>query len=82
MMSQLADAEKVIEKTQGLVWLAQSLTELDQEVTQATLDRIQEIISLSQECTGQIDEESKEFQRLLLETSQAYAANQTQVGAE
>ena len=47
MMSQLADAEKVVEKTQGLVWLAQSLTELDQEVTQATLDKIQEIISLS-----------------------------------
>ena len=69
MMSQLADAEKVVEKTQGLVWLAQCLTELDQEVTQATLDRIQEIISLSQEQTGQIDEESKEFQRLLLETS-------------
>ena len=49
MMSQLADAEKVVEKTQGFVWLAQCLTELDQEVTQATLDRIQEIISLSQE---------------------------------
>ena len=37
---------------------------------------------MSQECTGQIDEENKEFQRLLLETSQAYAANQTHIGAD
>ena len=65
----------MVEKTQGLVWLAQALAELDQEVTQATLDKVQGIISLAQEGTGQIDEESKEFQRLLLETSQAYAAN-------
>ena len=82
LMSQLADAEKVVEKTQGLVWLAQALTELDQEITQSTLDKVQEIISLTQSQTSQIDEETKEFHRLLLETSQAYAASQSQVGVE
>ena len=82
LMSQLVEAEKVVEKTQGLVWLAQALTELDQEITQSTLDKVQAIISLAQNQTAQIEEETKEFNRLLLDTSQTFAAGQTQVGAE
>ena len=40
LMESVSQTQNLLDKVQGLVWLAQSLTQADTEVTQETLDSI------------------------------------------
>ena len=49
-MKGVSEMEQVLETAQGYLFLALSLVEIDQDVTQNTLDLIQNVVNLATTC--------------------------------
>lgn len=67
--------EQVLDLAQGYVFLALALIEVDQDVTQMTLDSIQNVINLAMVCLSQCESEQQELDRVYL---QAKSVNEMQ----
>ena len=46
-MQNLSQTQALLDRVQGLVWLAQCLTQADTDATQDSLDRVQEVLTLA-----------------------------------
>ena len=68
-MEAISQTQVLLDKVQGLVWLAQCLTQADTEVTQEVLDRVQGVIGLAQGCAETLEYEKNELDRILVQSS-------------
>ena len=83
LMESVSQIHTLLDKVQGLVWLAQCLTQADTDSTQDTLDKVQSVIGMAQVCTETLDQEHSELDRILVQSSlSTVAVNETEKEAQ
>lgn len=68
-MGQVSQIHSLLDRVQGLVWLAQALAQADTDVTQDILDKIWKVIELAQTSCDVVDSERNELDRILVQSS-------------